>query len=56
METEHVGKLSIVEGDEHDDLCTTLVLHGEDHTLGNNIPNILEKVWSLSYQLINLYT
>ena len=35
MDTEHVGKLSIVEGEEHDDLCTTLVLHGEDHTLGN---------------------
>ena len=33
-EVEHVGKLSIVESESHDDLCTTLVLHGEDHTLG----------------------
>ena len=31
---EHVGKLSIVENETHDDFCTTLVLHNEDHTLG----------------------
>ena len=33
-EVEHVGKLSIVESETHDDMCTTLVMHGEDHTLG----------------------
>ena len=32
---EHVGKLSVVEGEEEDETCVTLVLHGEDHTLGN---------------------
>ena len=41
MSEEHVGKLSIVEGETHDDLCTTLVLHGEDHTLGKRYSNIL---------------